>query len=48
MKKLNAPKKLVLNKETLADLDTHELEEIAGGLHTDRFWHTCWTCPDPR
>ena len=41
------PKKLILNQETLRNLNEDELQRIQGGLFTKAPIPTCPECPSP-
>ena len=39
-------KKLTLSKETMTKLEAEVLENVAGGIRTQREDATCWSCPN--
>jgi hypothetical protein len=46
MKKKTTAKKLMLSKETITSLKEGEVINAVGGIRTQRYDHTCWTCPN--
>ena len=46
MKKKTTEKKLTLSKETITCLKASEVINVVGGVRTQRYQHTCWTCPN--